>query len=53
MNKQIKALEEALVIWSNAWGNCVTEWGLNRAEIQIQKITRQLEQLKKERKGKG
>lgn len=48
MNKdqRIKALEEALSIWSNAWGNSVTEWGMNRAESQILKITRQLETLK-------
>jgi hypothetical protein len=46
MDKRIAALEEALVIWSNAWGNCVTEWGMNRAQTQILKITRQLEQLK-------
>ena len=47
MDKRIAALEEALVIWSNVWGNSVTEWGMNRAEAQIIKITRQLESLKK------
>lgn len=47
MDKRIAALEEALVIWSNAWGNSVTQWGMDRAEAQIQKINRQLETLKK------
>ena len=47
MDKQIAALEEALVIWSNVWGNSVTEWGMNRAEAQIRRITAQLETLTK------
>ena len=47
MDKRIAALEEALVIWSNAWGNSVTEWGMKRAEAEIEKITRQLEALTK------
>jgi exonuclease VII small subunit len=48
MEKQIAALEEALEIWSNAWGNSVTEWGMQRAEKSIQKIQRQLAELKEE-----
>jgi hypothetical protein len=47
MDKQIAALEEALVIWANAWGNSVTEWGMKRAEREIARINRQLESLRK------
>jgi hypothetical protein len=45
MDKRIAALEEALIIWSNVWGNSVTEWGMKRAEAQIAKINRQLAEL--------
>jgi hypothetical protein len=45
MDKRIAALEEALIIWSNVWGNSVTEWGMKRAEVQIAKINRQLAEL--------
>jgi len=47
-DKRITQLQEALAIWSSAWGNSVTEWGMNRAEAKILKITRQLEALKNE-----
>ena len=45
-DKRITQLQEALAIWSSAWGNSVTQWGMDRAESQILKITRQLETLK-------
>ena len=47
-NQRVLALEEALEIWSRAWANSVTQWGMDRAESQILKITRQLEALKNE-----
>ena len=47
--KLIQTLEEALVLWSNLWGNSLSEHSMNRAEQQIHKINRQLAELKASR----
>lgn len=46
MDKRILEIEEAIVTWSRIWGYSMTEWGMNRAEAQIDKLQKQLASLK-------